>query len=541
YVDGKIRFQGEDFKVTLAGDYSQNDDANGNGWQNENPAKSFFTYRFLMGASGFTAPGSATGQLLFGALGDTALAALPAAYVNPQQGKFDTVGSIEHHALQKDYGASATADIDLPLFTLTSITAFRWNQSQFRGDVGVGNVPIAGFETNFRRRFIYQEVRMVSTGDGPFTWLAGATYFHEKIQNSLASVVLGLTFPPTIATTKTDAYSGYAQGEYELTDKLKAIASVRYITETKSALYPAQVVTIFNFAPGTPVPGRPQGLVPGQAVPKATGSTGVDKFLPSFTLSYGLDGGGNAYARWARGLKTGGANPLVHPAQTLGTINAFKPEKVDTYEIGLKTNLFDRKVQLNTAIFYNDYRNLQITRTGYTGLAFVLINAGKAETYGAEAALNWQVSPVFSLAANIGYLHARYIDFKSPGIPQLQVAPFDLSGNTMVQSPEWQGGLTANLDMPITDQYNLSGTLLYSYISKYFTSDENSASVSQDGFSLVNLRLGVRTEDNKYGVYLSVKNVFDKRYALFGSFSGTSEYTIPGAPRIIGAQVEVKF
>ena len=542
YVDTKLRFQGDGFKVTFAADWSRNDDANGNGWQITNKAGNYFTYAFLMG----NVTSACTGCFIYG--NNVKGALLPFNYVYPNlKGKFDTTGSIIHHELQSDYGASAKADIDMPGFTLSTITAFRWNSSQFRGDVGVANVPIAGFQTHFSRRFMYQEVRMVSTGDGPFRWLAGATYFHEKIDNLLQPIVLGVGFAPTIAQTKTNAFSGYGQGEYNITERLKFIASLRYITEKKSAAYPANSLPIYNYADNTPINGFPAGTtVQGVAVPAATGGTGVHKFLPAVTLSYGLPNGGNVYARWARGLKTGGVNPLVHPAQTLFKANAFKPEEVDTYEIGLKANLFNRKVQLTSAIFYNNFRNLQITRTGYPGLTFVLINAGSARTYGGEIAVNWQVAPIFNIAANLGYLDAKFKSFKCGGdfvgpteycIKELAVPAFDLSGNRLVDAPKWQGGITANLDMPVTDNWNLAGTLLYSYKSNFYFEDSNAPITKQKSFSLVNLRVGAHTADKKLGAYLSIRNLFNKHYAVFG----TANYIIPGAPRIIQGVIELKF
>ena len=532
YGAGKLGLQGDGFTVTLGGDYSQDSSSNGNGWQNENPAKTNAVYRSLM---------SSTGNLLFGSIAPTGPAILPAAYVSPQQGKFESVASIEHHSLIKDYGVSARADVDLPAMTLSSITAFRWNNSEFMGDVGISNVPLAGFVSGAKRRFAYQELRLVSTNDGPFIWLGGATFFHEKIDYALTSVVLGQSFSPTRSSTNTTAFSGYAQGEYSVTDRLKLIASLRYISEKKGGSYPAQTVTIFNFAPDMPVAGRPMGLVPGVAVPAASVSDKLNRLLPSATISYGLEDGGNIYLRWARGLKTGGVNPLVHPAQTLGTVNAFKPEEVDTYEAGYKTILFDRKVQLSTAIFYNDFRNLQVTRAGYTGLSLVMLNAGKAKTYGGEISVDWRVSPIFNISANMGYLHARYTDFRFAGIPELQVRAFDLSGNTMLLAPKWQGSVTANVDKPISANLNVAGTLLYSYMSKYFTTDDNNPIVAQKGYSLVNARIGVHTADQKYGLYLAVKNMFNKHYAVYGTSSGTSDYIIPGAPRIISGQLEVKF
>ena len=111
----------------------------------------------------------------------------------------------------------------------------------------------------------------------------------------------------------------------------------------------------------------------------------------------------------------------------------------------------------------------------------------------------------------------------------------------MLLAPKWQGSVTASVDKPISANLNVAGTLLYSYMSKYFTTDDNNPIVAQKGYSLVNARIGVHTADQKYGLYLAVKNMFNKRYAVYGTSSGTSDYIIPGAPRIISGQLEVKF
>ena len=558
-LNGKLLIRGDGFKVTIAGDYQNSPDSNGSGWQAQYcgnaicpAAPQYGVYQFLMGA--FSPPGTSIAALVFGQ--ETNGAVLPKAYVFPARStKYDTLGSIETHAFTKDYGVSARGDIDLPGFELSSITALRWNHSQFRGDIGVGNVPIAGFETDFKRQSFYQEIRMVSDGSGPFKWLAGATYYHDSIDNLLASIVLGVRFAPTIAKTVTNSFSGYVQGEYALTSSLKLTASVRYITEVKTGSYPAQRLSVFNYAPGTPVAicnglAGGTGLCNNVAAPAATGVTSADKLLPAVTLSYSLPDGGVVYARFAKGLKTGGVNPIVHPAQTLGTVNAFKPEAVNTYEVGLRASLFDRKVQFTSALFYNDYTNLAITKTGYSGLPFVLFNANKARTYGGEASVNWQAADWLALGANVGYLNAKYTDFAcalpAPDqafcIRELQVRAFNNNGNTMIQAPAWQGGLTAQLDAPITDGWNVAGTVLYSFSSKFYNTDENTPTGTiQDAYSVTNLRAGVHTSDNRLGFYVSVKNLFDKRYQVFGSSSNTANYDTPGAPRIIMGQVELKF
>jgi iron complex outermembrane receptor protein len=587
--NGKVLFRGDGFKVTFSGDYQNSPDSNGSGWQatycNNAPCAGnpqYAVYKSLInsGTGQFIGGAGITGNKIIGDNPNTAAvetswydygqydanpnsspklgnsAALPLGYVFPaRKTKFDTLGSIETHAYTKDYGGSMRGDIDMPGFVLSSITAFRWNHSRFRGDIGVGNVPIAGFETNFVRRSFYQEIRMVSDAEGPFRWLAGATYYHDKINNSLLSIVLGVPFAPTLATTVTNSFSGYGQGEYNITENLKFTASLRYVTEKKTGKYPAQSVSVFNYAPGTPV-GTCNGVVGGVglcngvAIPAQTGVTGAHKFLPALTLSYALPNGGTIYARWAQGLKTGGVNPVVSPGQTGGKVNAFKPEKVTTYEIGAKANLFNRTVQVTTAVFYNDYKDLAITKTGYSGLPFVLFNAKKARTYGAEASVNWQAAKWLSLGANIGYLNAKYTNFACQLPPpnqnfcivELQVPKFNNNGNTMIQSPKWQGGLTAQMDLPVTDDWNIAGTVLYSFSSKFFNTDENTPAYNQQkAYSITNVRFGVHRSDNRLGVYVSVKNLFDKRYQVFGTSSNTANYSTPGAPRIVMGQVELKF
>jgi iron complex outermembrane receptor protein len=529
--DMKLGFKGDGFKVVLQADYNNKHDADGVGWTETEGGKpgAYGTYAFLLGF-----------PPAFGGFGEPN-AVLPFQYFYPTnrtKSKYDTFGAYGANASVKDYGASAKADIDMPGFTLTSITSFRWNANHFRGDIGAANVPVAGFDTPVHRRNMYQEIRLVSTGSGPFRWLAGASYFHDKSREDSLLANLGIPNPfAQVSFVKTTAFSGYGQAEYNIVDQLKIIGSLRYITEVKAGSFPAQTVLL-------PGPGG-TAFVPVPAAKTSTG--GVHRLMPALTLSYGLPGGGNVYARWARGVKTGGVNPVVHPAQIPGgQPNVFKPETVDTYEVGVRTNLADRKVQVTAAVFYNKYKDLQVTRGGTAGvIQLVYFNAGKARTYGAEASIAWQPTKIFNISANLGYLNAKYTKFASAGIPSLGVSPFDVSGNRMPYSSKWQGGVTASLDAPITDNYNAVATILYSYSSKYYNELTNDERISQKGFSLVNIRAGVKTSDGRIGAYVGVRNLFNTLYKVYGTgFGGgyaAGTVYIPGQPRIIQGTVELKF
>lgn len=521
YFAGKLYWEGENLRATLSYDHSDVDDTTALAWKSVQFTRTYGTYTALMNAFGLGA------------------ARLPLGYVYPTSGsengygEFEAAnGSLSRNVLE-DYGTSAKFDLDLPSVTLTSISSWRWNDSDFQNDVTGSAVPNAGFAARFERENFYQEFRAVSSGDGPFRWLGGVTYFDEDIDNFVASILLGNQLAPTTDKTGTEGYSYYLQGEFDLSDRITLIASGRYIDETKSADFPNAVVAIYDPQTDT--------ITNGVSVSAVSDEFDTTKFLPSFTLSYSLDGGGNVYARYAKGIKTGGANPLVHPAQTLGELNALQPEKVDTYEVGLRTHFLDGRAQFTSAIFYNDYQELQVLKSGYTGLAAVYFNAGEAETYGAEVSLNWQATDIFNLTANLGYLNAEYTDFKSAGIPQLKVAPFDVSGNQMILAPEWQGSVIADFDVPLTDGINGVATVLYSYVDKFYTDDTNIEATSQDAYSLVNVRIGAETADEKYGFYISAKNVLDEEYVTWGSAAPSAHSVQIGAPRIIMGELEVKF
>ena len=502
--DTKLRVNlTDDVKVTIGGDYTRKHDADGNGWINTTPALTYGTYVFLAGLFGITP-----------------VAPWPNLTIDQNKSY-----GIPSKSWTTDYGASGKIEASLGGVDLTSITAYRNNHSQFQGDIGAGAVPIAGFTTNFKRHFVYQELRAVSSGDGPFKWLGGATYFKDHVDAYIVGLTLGIPGTPTTSKINTRNYTVYGQGSYDFTDKLTFQASLRYAHETKTVDFPAAA-----------------------SGPAVQSETKQHKFIPAATLSYKVDGG-TIYVRYAKGFKTGGPNPLVRPDR-LNALPAaqrnngliLKPENVDTYEAGYKAMLFDRKVQFTSAVFYNKYKGIHVTTSGTTGntdISNALINLGTARTYGAEASLTWRVSPALTVSGNLGYLNAKYQNAVFVGNALLLGR--NASGNQMILAPKWQGGAQVNYDQPVNDKYRVKGNVLFSYISHhYFGTDEN-RTADQDGYATVNLRVGVATIDDRYGLYMFVNNVFDKRYFVFAGTSALSSFEVPGNPRLIGGTIEAKF
>lgn len=504
--DGKIKAElSDNLTVTLAGDYARKNDANGNGWVQQNTDFNYLVYLGFSAAAGISdpiapwSPGSVEDQTAY--------------------------SGIESFSKTEDFGFSGTIDLALASVDLKSITAMRWNNGNFRGDIGGGPVPMAGFFTDFDRKFFYQELRAVSSGDGPLRYIAGATYLKNKIDNLLRGLFVGFPTGDTIAFTDTENWSVYGELSYDLTEQLTLTASLRYVDETTDALFPAGTSSI------------------GGVLPEETNSITQSKLLPSATLSYNI-GDGVIYARYARGFKTGGINPIVRPSAFQGQPgSAFGPEVADSFEIGYRASLFDRRVQLTTAIFYNDFSGVQIARAGNAAnptVSNAILNAGDARTYGAEASVTWQVSPALTIAGNIGYLNARY-KAGAGALASPVVDSFDVGGNVMSLSPEWQGGASIAVNQPVNDAFRIKGTVLYSHVGGHNFQYEENPFLFQPSYNLVNVRLGVADIDERMGLFVFANNLFDEGYAVFGTNNSLGSLLTPGAPRVIGGTLEFNF
>jgi iron complex outermembrane receptor protein len=532
-VDTKLRWQPSDkFKVTIGADYTEKKDAGGNGWVTGDYGQA--------GAAPFDFSGGEAGTYkgyMIGFLGNQGYADnynqilhIANTYFH-QPGKGKVWGAYAAWGNTRDYGGSVKAVYSLPTVDLTSISALRWNQSGFQGDIGAAAVPLAGFVVTVRRHYFYQELRAQTTDTGKLHLLGGGTYFRDGINFQINGQFLGFTLSPTQSVMHTTSWSVYGQAGYDLTDRLTLTGSLRYIHEQRQV----------NFINGE------------------TNGDREHKLIPAATLSYRTDGG-TIYARYAQGYKTGGVNEVQFPSRYLQGCTpqqisngecvsnaSFKGESVRTYEIGYRTNLFDHRVQFTSAIFYNDYKDLQIAVGGNAAnsdVSLTYLNAGKARTYGAEASVTWRVIQPLTLSANIGYLNAKYQTFAFGG--NHVVDPFNYSGNQMALAPKWQGGINAVLDQPLNGQLHLIGNLLYAYTGATLYSPCGCAAARRKGYSLVNARIGVRTDDNKYGIYLDVANLFNQYYAAYGSTFANADGTlrgafVPGTPRVIKGTVEVKF
>jgi iron complex outermembrane recepter protein len=449
---------------------------------------------------------------------------LPPGFIAGSSGKFTTSMGLPTVVNLIDNGISGTVVWNGPGVDVTSISAYRHQFTNFYTDLAAATVPSDAVSVKNYKHMEYQELRAVSTNTGPFHFLGGATFLHNDFTgNTLVTVATPLyTAPLTHVNTYVKDESVYAQVGYDFTEKLNLTVSGRYIHETNDTGFEQPIVS--------------------------NAQTTESKGLPSATLSYALDHG-TVYARYARGFKAGGVNPVASPSSfpepNEGSV--FGPEQVDTYEVGYRQALLDGRAQFTTAAFYNNYKDLQVSAHAQPQFAseiiLAIVNAESARTWGFEETFNMRVLPPLTLGLNAGYLNAQYTNFEIQNNPVL--SNFNLNGTTMTNAPKWQIGATAALDQPLTGELHLIGNILQSYISAVNFGPAGAPYLPPPNgwaYWLTNARIGVGSADNRWTFQFFTNNVFNRSYITYGeSGAGTGNVLAWGSPRIMGGEVTFKF
>ena len=500
-----IKFS-DNFKVTIAADDSMKTDSDGGAIYQTEPMVTQAAVAGTIGAfTGFTAN-------------------LPPGFIAGSGGKFTTSMGLPTIVNLIDNGVSATAVWNAPGVDLTSISAYRHQFTNFFTDLAAASVPFESVSVRNFKHFVYQELRAVSTDTGPFHFLGGATFLHNDFTGNTLVFVLNplFTVPLTHVNTYVKDESVYAQVGYDFTQKLNLTVSGRYIHETNDTGFEQPVA--------------------------ANADTTESKGLPSATLSYALDRG-NVYARWARGFKAGGVNPVASPSAfpepSEGSV--FGPEQVDTYEVGYRQALLDGRVQFTTAAFYNDYKDLQVSAHAQPQYAseiiLAIVNAKSARTWGFEETFDLRVAAPLTVGVNAGYLNAQYTNFEIQNNPVL--SNFNLNGTVMTNSPKWQIGMTAALDQPLTGELHLIGNILESYISAVNFGPSGAPYLPPPNgwaYWLCNARIGVGAADGRWTAQFFANNVFNRSYITYGeSGAGTGNVLAWGSPRIMGGEFTYRF
>lgn len=436
---------------------------------------------------------------------------LPPDIIIPR-GPYDVAFDGPNTIKNEDGGASLRAELKLDGLTLTSITAYQKRQTWIDSDADISTAPLVTVVTTQPSRTFTQEFNLGSGSDGPLSWVAGAFYYYDK-----SNAYLIINSGPNLHTLiKTDAYALFSEANYEVLPRLILTAGLRYSKEDK----------IFY---GTPDDDNVAMV--------RINDVSYDSFTPRATVAYKFSKNTMMYATYSKGFKSG-----IFSSTELSGI-PVKPEKLDSYEIGVKTS--GAGYTLNLAAFYYDYTNLQVS--SFDGVAVRVANAANAEIYGLEAEGNVRLSRDFSVSGNFSYLpRARYESF--PGAVVVIVDPADLnnllqtnmdvSGARLPRSPKFSASISPSLEKQLR-----SGTLDAS-VNFYYSSGyvhEPTGRIKVGDYATIGGQIGWTFGDSGVRAYLWGRNLTDAKVQSGYVAINTTDWGTYDPPRQLGIGVEAKF
>jgi len=254
-------------------------------------------------------------------------------------------------------------------------------------------------------------------------------------------------------------------------------------------------------------------------------------------------------------VPVGSPEPIVRitrhftkPFNTVLTTAVIKPENVDSYELGLKNQLFDNQLVLNVDIFDTEIRDYQVNvvDSGPGALRGYLANIPKVRSRGIEFDTAFAPSENFSGYLSGAWTEGKYVKFANGPCPLELIgnstAACDLSGKPLPGLSKWAFSGGAEYRVPLGEDMSYVGVDA-SYHSSTFADASDSKYLKIGGYSVVNLRAGFITSSN-WEFVVWAKNIFDTRYFQYlQAQPGNSGavFGLPGDPRTYGVTVRVKL
>jgi outer membrane receptor protein involved in Fe transport len=484
----------------------------------------------------------------------------------------------------KYYQLTFRADLELTdVLTLTSLSALAKQTLDYNQDVDATAAQGVDVPLNGNVRSFNQEVRLAIDTDR-FNGIVGAVYDNIRSRQDnlfllgdysgnepIPGIFIGATSNEFDSQLKT--YGAFANGEFEFTPNLTAIAGVRYTKNKQDATYcyndpigagPAQVFSIFEGLFGNP--GLPP-LQAGQCFPLGDGQQGTtfgrstrdpvtreldqDNWSYRVGLNYKFDQGTLLYATVSQGYKTGIFSAIG--ASSTSQYAAAVQEKVVAYEAGFKTPLFDRRLQLNAAAFYYDYTDKQVRgriADPIFGLLEKLINVPKSYVFGIEADLVARPLQGLVVSASATYLKARVdgtFEATEDGSPVYNAAGYtgDFDGAGLPYTPEFSGNLDVQYEWDLNPNLGafVGGNVLYQ--GSQNTTFAN-ANLPADDFNIpdyatVDLRAGVESQDGRWRLTVFGRNVFNEVYTTSVTTYLDTLFRFTGRPATYGVSVAFRY
>ncbi|RMF09933.1 MAG: TonB-dependent receptor [Alphaproteobacteria bacterium] len=397
---------------------------------------------------------------------------------------------------------SAKIDVETGVGTITSITA--WNDVNVRsaGDAApYSRTPDDGTQDGrVKTEAFSQELRLTSPGDQRLRYIVGAYYLNLK-RNDL--LTLGLDLGPGIliegirfndpinpttfallADRDSDAYAGFAQVNYDVTEQIEISGAIRYDRDER----------IQDDLLDDPDAGER--------------SADFSKWQPKVSITFKPNENFTLFGNYSQGFRSGGFNPpgVAEAAENfivpvLGVQDIFEKETSETFEIGLKSQLLDGRLRVNAAAFMTDVKNQHYFSFISAIGAQIITNIDKVDLWGLEVEAYFRAAEGLDLYAALGVTDSEVKEYRVDPTAEGSWAPY---------VPKYTFNAGAQYRTPISGSINVMARIDWERRGKQYWEPNNI--LPRSSIDLVRARFGFESEEHGWSLMAWARNLFDEEY-----------------------------
>ncbi|HEX4852648.1 TonB-dependent receptor [Arenimonas sp.] len=389
------------------------------------------------------------------------------------------------------------------------VSARRESDTETNIDFDTTQATIADVKAFYSDEQISHELQFNYDGGGRARGVMGVYYFDGEAGGQVLNNFFGLLFGDTQGTVYTDSIAVYGDWSFDISDKWKLDAGVRWTDEDKRA-------DVLNRGYSNNTYTTPISVV--ADFDRTINFTNV---APKVSLGYQATDDILVYGLATRGFKSGGYNIRAQATAVPRSAEPFDDEVVDSFEVGTKMSFLDQRLFLNLSAFHNKYEDIQLSVfTSYdsngdgTNDAFFgdFTNAGKGTVQGLEVEYQWLPTRNWLVSGNLAFLDAEYDEFIYAGLNIADEQEF-------TNAPEFSGAINVEYRTDLANGGNLAARVGYSYQDDVVATTEivrtGALPITQDGYGLVNAGV-IWNTGGSWSFSLQGTNLTDKEYRTTG-------------------------
>jgi len=431
--------------------------------------------------------------------------------------------------------ANLTLNLQTGLGTLTSVTGRVQYDTRDAWDGDLIAYEGSSIDLNESFEQLSQEIRLVSNTEGSFDYIVGGYYQkadqdnHFKIHGNFAGPAPLPTLPAAFRATNnrlsaqtTESTALFGELTWRLADQWDLTGGFRYSMEDKDGRHREYPTVVYTDAARAAPAGGPAANVHDIAA-----SRSEKQFTPNAVLQWRPRQGAMTYLSIGRGFKGGGFDHTLSAPQALALQRyQFKNETVTAYELGTKLAFPELRLQLTGAIFRSDFDDLQVSSLlpDAAGTIFKVGNAASARSEGVELEARWIPAPRLRLSTNVGYLRARYTDFRDAQCYTQQTAAQgcvntvqNLTGKPLQFSPKIKGSIDAQYRVPLSSELEMTLSTRAYYSDRFAMTIDLDPLSFQESYTKYDATVALQGGDGRWRIALIGQNLGNKLTSNFGN------------------------